>query len=207
MPEREMTKPAPLVLVVDDDPALRDSIAFLVSSVGYDCRCFASAEDFLRDWRNDRPACLIADVRMPGMGGLELQDRLAAVGNILGIVFVTGHGDVPMAVRAMRGGAVDFLQKPFNDQTLLDRVHEALQRSTIAWSQAVARETVAVRLARLTARERDVLAQVVSGKANKQIAADLDISIKTVEVHRHNLMEKMEASSVAELARSLVGLL
>ncbi|HVI50524.1 MAG TPA: response regulator transcription factor [Candidatus Sulfotelmatobacter sp.] len=198
-----MTDVSPLVLVVDDDPALRDSIAFLVTSVGYDCRCFASAEEFLGDWRDDRPACLVADVRMPGMSGLELQKRLAESKSGLGVIFVTGHGDVPMAVRAMRGGAIDFLQKPFNDQLLLDRVREALAHSAATRATAAERALVETRLARLTARERDVLRQVVAGKANKQIAADLDISIKTVEVHRHNVMDKMEAASVAELARSV----
>lgn len=199
--------PSPLVLVIDDDPALRDSIAFLVTSVGYECRCFASAEEFLREWRDDAPACLVADVRMPGMSGLELQKMLNEDGSSLGVIFVTGHGDVPMAVRAMRGGAIDFLQKPFNDQLLLDRIREALAHSTATRTVAAERAAVEARLARLTGRERDVLAQVVAGKANKQIAAELDISIKTVEVHRHNVMEKMEAASVAELARSVGGLL
>jgi len=191
----------PLVLVVDDDPALRDSIAFLVTSVGYDCRSFASAEDFLTGWDDDRPACLIADVRMAGMSGLELQKRLTDSHSHLGVIFVTGHGDVPMAVRAMRGGAIDFLEKPFSDQLLLDRIHEAMGHSAAVRSAALDRSLVQTRLDRLTAREREVMDRVVCGKANKQIAADLDISIKTVEVHRHNVMEKMEASSIAELTR------
>jgi len=200
-----MSEPSPIVLVVDDDPALRDSIAFLVGSVGYDCRSFASAELFLKEWRDDRPACLIADVRMPGMSGLELQKILTEKASSLGVIFVTGHGDVPMAVRAMRGGAIDFLQKPFDDQLLLDRIHEALQRSTRARKSAEEQNAVEARLARLTPREHDVLVLVVAGKANKQIAAELDISIKTVEVHRHNVMDKMETASLAELAALMAG--
>jgi FixJ family two-component response regulator len=196
-----MPDSAPLVLVVDDDPAMRDSIAFLVTSVGYDCRSFTSAEEFLRDWQDDRPACLLVDIRMSGMSGLDLQNRLAEAKSSLGVVFVTGHGDVPMAVRAMRGGAIDFLQKPFNDQLLLDRIREAIDVSIATRKVAAERSSIEARLARLTGREREVLDLVVAGKANKQIAAELDISIKTVEVHRHNVMEKMEAASVAELAR------
>ena len=196
-----MPDPAPLVLVVDDDPAMRESIAFLVTSVGYDCRSFTSAEEFLRDWQDDRPACLLVDIRMSGMSGLDLQNRLAEAKSSLGVIFVTGHGDVPMAVRAMRGGAIDFLQKPFNDQLLLDRIREAIDVSIATRKVAAERSSIEARLARLTGREREVLDLVVAGKANKQIAAELDISIKTVEVHRHNVMEKMEAASVAELAR------
>jgi len=196
-----MPDSAPLVLVVDDDPAMRDSIAFLVTSVGYDCRSFTSAEEFLRNWQDDRPACLLVDIRMSGMSGLDLQNRLAEAKSSLGVVFVTGHGDVPMAVRAMRGGAIDFLQKPFNDQLLLDRIREAIDVSIATRKVAAERSSIEARLARLTGREREVLDLVVAGKANKQIAAELDISIKTVEVHRHNVMEKMEAASVAELAR------
>ena len=196
-----MPDSAPLVLVVDDDPAMRDSIAFLVTSVGYDCRSFTSAEEFLRDWQDDRPACLLVDIRMSGMSGLDLQNRLAEAKSSLGVVFVTGHGDVPMAVRAMRGGAIDFLQKPFNDQLLLDRIREAIDVSIATRKVAAERSSIEARLARLTGREREVLDLVVAGKANKQIAAELDISIKTVEVLRHNVMEKMEAASVAELAR------
>jgi len=202
-----MPDSAPLVLVVDDDPAMRDSIAFLVSSVGYDCRSFTSAEEFLRDWQDDRPACLLVDIRMSGMSGLDLQNRLTQAKSSLGVIFVTGHGDVPMAVRAMRSGAIDFLQKPFNDQLLLERIREAIDVSIATRKVAAERSSVEARLARLTPREREVLDLVVAGKANKQIAAELNISIKTVEVHRHNVMEKMEAASVAELARRVGGCL
>ena len=202
-----MPDSAPLVLVVDDDPAMRDSIAFLVSSVGYDCRSFTSAEEFLRDWQDDRPACLLVDIRMSGMSGLDLQNRLTQAKSSLWVIFVTGHGDVPMAVRAMRSGAIDFLQKPFNDQLLLERIREAIDVSIATRKVAAERSSVEARLARLTPREREVLDLVVAGKANKQIAAELNISIKTVEVHRHNVMEKMEAASVAELARRVGGCL
>ena len=195
-----MTDEAPLVHVVDDDAGIRDSIDFLVSSVGYQCRTYASAEDFLERFKAGSPGCLVVDVRMSSMSGLELQRLLVERGATLGVVFVTGHGDVPMAVKAMRGGAVDFLEKPFNDQRLLDCINEALRYSTQATAGAVCRAAIDARLARLTTREREVLDLVVAGKPNKVIAATLDISVKTVEVHRSNVMEKMAVMSVAELA-------
>ena len=195
-----MTDEALLVHVVDDDSAIRDSIDFLVSSVGYQCRTYASAENFLETFKAGTPGCLVVDVRMSSMSGLELQRLLVERGATLGVVFVTGHGDVPMAVKAMRGGAVDFLEKPFNDQRLLDCINEALRYSTQATAGAVCRAAIDARLARLTTREREVLDLVVAGKPNKVIAATLDISIKTVEVHRSNVMEKMAVMSVAELA-------
>ena len=194
-----MPDSAPLVLVVDDDPAMRDSIAFLVTSVGYDCRSFTSAEEFLRDWQDDRPACLLVDIRMSGMSGLDLQNRLAEAKSSLGVVFVTGHGDVPMAVRAMRGGAIDFLQKPFNDQLLLDRIREAIDVSIATRKVAAERSSIEARLARLTGREREVLDLVVAGKANKQIAAELDISIKTVESHVSAVLRKLQLSNRHQL--------
>lgn len=195
-----MTYEAPLVHVVDDDAGIRDSIDFLVSSVGYQCQNYASAEAFLETFKTGTPGCLVVDVRMSSMSGLELQRLLAERGSTLGVVFVTGHGDVPMAVKAMRGGAVDFLEKPFNDQRLLDCINEALRYSAQATAGAVCRAAIDARLARLTTREREVLDLVVAGKPNKVIAATLDISIKTVEVHRSNVMEKMAVMSVAELA-------
>jgi two-component system, LuxR family, response regulator FixJ len=194
-----MTEEKSLVHVVDDDAAMRDSIAFLVSSVGYECRTYASAEAFLETWQAGSPACLVVDVRMSNMSGLELQRVLVERGATLGVVFISGHGDVPMAVKAIRGGAVDFLEKPFNDQRLLDCIHEALRCSRQATDEANCRAAVGARLARLTLRERAVLDLVVAGKPNKTIASTLDISVKTVEVHRHNVMEKMAVMSVAEL--------
>lgn len=190
----------PMVYVVDDDSAMRDSIDFLVSSVGYQCQTYASAEAFLEVFKAGHYACLVLDVRMPKMGGLELQRVLTEQGVTLGLVFVTGHGDIPMAVTAMRGGAVDFLEKPFNDQRLLDCINEALRYSAQKTNAAKCRAAVVARLAQLTARERDVLDLVMAGKANKVIAITLDLSVKTVEVHRSKVMEKMAVMSVAELA-------
>ena len=192
---------SPVVFVVDDDPAMRDSLVFLIGGVGHECVAFPSAEAFLAGGRRDRPGCLVVDVRMPGMSGLDLQQALKAEGTTLGIVFITGHGDVPMAVRAIRDGAVEFLEKPVNDQMLLDRIGDAIRKSIAATQLRRRRAEVEARRSRLTPRERAVLDLVVAGKPNKSIAAELDISVKTVEVHRHNVMEKMEVRSAVELAR------
>lgn len=196
--------PAP-VYVVDDDAAMRDSLEFLIGGSGYACESFSSAEAFLSRYDSGRSGCLVVDVRMPGMSGLDLQRELNARGATLGVVFISGHGDIPMAVRAIRDGAVEFLEKPFNDQVLLDRIGEALRRSAEATRQRSRRADLQERLERLTPRERSVMELVVAGKPNKTIAAELDISPKTVEVHRHNVMEKMQAGSAAELARLLSG--
>ncbi|BAE52094.1 response regulator transcription factor [Paramagnetospirillum magneticum] len=197
----------PLVLVVDDDDAMRGSVAFLLASVGLDSRGFATAEAFLAQLPDDgRPGCVILDVRMPGMSGLELQRLLAERKFVLPLVIVTGHGDVPMAVSALKAGAHDFIEKPFNDQVLLDAVTAAIRASREKLADAANRDVVEKRLASLTRREREVLDRVLAGKPNKQIAFDLDLSIKTVEVHRHAVMEKMAARSVAELAQLMVGL-
>ncbi len=195
----------PLVHIVDDDPALRDSIAFLVSSVGYAYTTHPSGEAFLADWQPGRTACLVADVRMPGMSGLELQQELNKRDATLGLLFVTGHGDIPMAVRAIKAGAVDFLEKPFDDQLLLDKINEALRHSTALTQSASRRAEAEKRLSKLTEREREVLALVVAGKTNKAIAVELDISVKTVEAHRHNIMEKVGAASAAELGSWVSG--
>jgi FixJ family two-component response regulator len=188
-----------LIYVVDDDPAVRESIGFLVSSVGYRHQAFASAQEFLDAWRPGNTACLIADIRLPGMSGLELQRELARRGAPLAVILITGHGDIPMAVHAMRQGAVDFLEKPFTDQVLLDRINEALQLSAEAMKDHARRMERERRLECLTAREREVLELVVAGKTNKAIATHLDISIKTVEAHRAKVMEKAGATSIAEL--------
>lgn len=195
---------APTIFVVDDDEAMRHSLAFLLKSLGRPVECFPSAEAFLAARRPERPGCLVLDVRMPGMSGLELQTMLNHAGSTLGVVFISGHGDIPMVVRAMRGGAIDFLEKPFNDQVLLDHVTEALRRSADACGQAHAAAKVREHLALLTQREREVMERVVQGKPNKVIAFELDISIKTVEVHRAHVMEKMAADSVADLTRMLI---
>ena len=195
---------APLILIVDDDEAMRRSTAYLFASVGIETQAFGRADEFLAaypDGNSGRPGCIVLDVRMPGMSGLELQRLLAERGCALPIVVVTGHGDVPMAVAALKTGAHDFIEKPFKEQHLLDLVEGALRlsRETIA-SESV-RHAAEARLAALAPRERDVLDRVLEGKANKVIAYELDLSIKTIEAYRASVMTKMDVGSVAELAR------
>lgn len=194
------------VFVVDDDEAARESLRWLLESVGHKVRCYASAQDFMAACDRSAPGCLVLDVRMPGMSGLELQEQLKAQNWCLPVIIVTGHGDIPMAVRAMRGGAVDFLQKPYNDQTLLDRIQQALEicRQKRREHLQLARIQAAYR--QLTPREAEVAAMVVTGKANKVIAIDLGLSHKTVESHRANVMEKMCAASLSDLVRMFVRL-
>ena len=189
------------VFVVDDDAAMRESLRFLVESVGLDVETFERAEDFLARYDPELPGCLILDVRMPEVSGLELQERLAEYGSGLPIIMVTGYGDVPMAVRAMRNGAADFIEKPFSDQHLIDRVQEAIARDRLRRTERKGRESVARRVSTLSAREREVLDLVVTGKANKVIAHELGLSPKTIEVHRARLMKKLNVSSVAELVQ------
>jgi len=189
------------VYVVDDDEAVRDSLQWLLEGNSYRVRSFASAEDFLSEFEPDGVGCLVLDVRMPGMSGLELQSELATRNVGLPIVFVTGHGDVPMAVAAMKSGASDFIEKPFDQASLKSVVERTLARAgDAAIEQDIRRQNVA-RMARLTLRERQVLERIVAGRLNKQIADDLGISIKTVEAHRANIMEKLEAGTVADLMR------
>lgn len=199
-----MSLQPPIVFVVDDDDATRHSLEFLLASLGVPVRSFASAEAFLAAWAPDQPGCLVLDVRMPGMSGLQLQRELNGRGATLSVLFISGHGDIPMVVRAMRAGAIDFLEKPFNDQLLLDRVAIGLRNSAEACMEALRLRQLRARVDALTARERAVMAMVVEGKPNKQIAFELNISVKTVEVHRAHVMEKMGAASVAELTRMLV---
>jgi len=200
-----MTDTKPLVLVVDDEEAMRRSLAFLLASVGLEARGFVNAEDFLDQHRipEERPGCILLDIRMPGMSGLEAQRILAERGCILPVIIITGHGDVPMAVAALKAGAIDFIEKPFNDQHLLDVVAAAIRASRERLSALADRNAVLDRVAGLSRREREVLDRVLEGKANKVIAFELDLSIKTVEVHRHAVMEKMAAGSVAELAQMI----
>lgn len=193
--------PAPLVCIVDDDASVRRSLARLVRSAGYDVEAFASAQEFLVRPQPDGPCCLVLDLRMPGLGGLELQDLLAAAGTRVGIVFLTGHGDIRASVKAMRGGAIDFLTKPTNDLELLGAIERAL-----AWARQAGRAHVQATevhdlIKALTPREVEVFALVVTGMLNKQIASELGISEKTVKVHRGRVMEKTRARSVAELVR------
>jgi two-component system response regulator FixJ len=190
-------KPA-TVFVVDDDDAVRTSLRLLLKSVGLPVETFGSAHEFLELFDADRAGCLVLDIRMPAMSGLELQQRLNEMHAIVPIVFITGHGDVPMAVEAMQYGAVDFIQKPFRDQDLIDRINQALEKDRDN------RAGIRRRIQQLTPREREVLELVTRGKANKVIAADLNVSQRTVEIHRARAMEKMGASSLAHLVRMVI---
>jgi FixJ family two-component response regulator len=194
-----VTGKAPTVFVVDDDASVRGALARLLHSAGYQTETFASAEGFLAQSRFDAPGCILLDVRMPGLNGLELQQALAAANRQLPIVFITGHGDVPMSVRAMKAGAEDFLPKPFDDGELLKAVARALNKSQREQNERTEVAEIRRRLASLTPREREVLCHVVAGQLNKQIAADLSIAEKTIKVHRGRVMEKMGASSLAGL--------
>ncbi len=198
-----MGRDEPLVYVVDDDEAVRDSLSLLLKAVGLTGQTFSSAAEFLNDYDPEQHGCLVADIRMPGMSGLDLQDELNRGGAQIPLIFITGHGDVPMAVDAMKSGALDFIEKPFRDQDLLDRVQQAL-----AWDKERRIEnlkTLAIRerLATLTPRETEVMECVVQGQANKVIAMDLGVSQRTVEIHRARVMEKMGIRSVAKLVRAV----
>jgi RNA polymerase sigma factor (sigma-70 family) len=194
----------PTIFIVDDDQEVRAAIELLMDSVGLAAEPYASAQDYLDRFDPARPGCLVLDVRMKGMSGLDLQERLAYEPLHPPIIVVTGHGDVPMAVRAVKNGAVDFIEKPFNDQALLDAVHRALEEDASQRGQASRLAELRERLQRLTPREREVLDQVVAGKRNKVIAADLNISQSTVEAHRARVMEKMEARSLSDLMRMML---
>ncbi len=193
--------PEPVVFVVDDDPAMRDSLRWLIESTGLHVETFADAHTFLARIRPDVSGCLVLDVRMPGMSGLDLQAELGRRGISLPTIVVTGHAEVPLAVRAVKAGAIDFIEKPFSDQLLLDRVRQGIDMDRRGREAHALRAEVLRRLGLLTQREREVLDLVIAGRANKEIAAALGLSPKTVEVHRARVMEKMQASSVAELVR------
>lgn len=194
-----MSEPSPIIYIVDDDPAVRDAVAFLVGSVGYEARACPCAQALLDALDDARPACLVLDVRLPGLSGLELQRALCERGATARIVFISGHGDIPKAVRAIQLGAVDFLEKPFDDQRLLDRIGEALAASAQDLRARAERRRQEQKLSGLTEREREVLKLVIAGKTSKAIALELDISVKTVENHRHNIMAKADVASVAQL--------
>jgi FixJ family two-component response regulator len=196
-----MPPPEPTVFVVDDDRAMRESLSWLLDSVGLRVRSYATAADFLAEHDPAQPGCLVLDVRMPGMSGLDLQAELARRGVELPTIVITGHAEVSMAVRAVKAGAIDFIEKPFSDQLLLDRVRQALEVDLEAREVRRRREDARRRLATLTAREREVLNLVVAGKANKEVASALGVSPKTVEVHRAHVMSKMCVDSLAELIR------
>lgn len=192
----------PLVILVDDDDRLREALHELMVSIGLDAISFASTRELLEAEFPDRPGCIVADVRMPGVSGLDLQRRLAESGEAKPIVFLTGHGDIPMSVQAMKAGAVDFLTKPVRDQTLLDAVTAGIERDIARRNKALLVKKYAERLATLTPREHQVFREVARGRLNKQIAFDLGISEVTVKLHRSNVMRKMQAASVGELIRT-----
>ncbi|MEN3377899.1 MAG: hypothetical protein V7604_3254 [Hyphomicrobiales bacterium] len=192
----------PLVVIVDDDAAIREALHELMLSAGLQPASFASTRDLLDAGVLDRPGCLILDVRMPGASGLDLQHQLAASGNSKPIIFLTGHGDIPMSVQAMKSGAVDFLTKPVRDQTLLDAVTAAIEQDTAQRARAGVVKRTVERLEALTPREREVLAGVARGRLNKQVAYDLGISEVTVKLHRGNVMRKMQVASIGELIRA-----
>jgi FixJ family two-component response regulator len=190
-----------MVFVVDDDAPMRESLKNLIRSVGLRAELFSSAQEFLRGKRPDVTSCLVLDVRLPGLSGLDLQRRTTEAGMEIPIIFITGHGDIPMSVRAMKAGAVEFLTKPYRDQDLLDAIQQALERDRKAREQRAAMEELRSRFASLTPREREVMARVVAGLLNKQTGAELGTSETTVKIHRHQVMEKMGAGSLPELVR------
>ena len=195
------TEALPTVFIIDDDRGLRQAIQDLVESVGLRAESFASGEDFLRAKRMNRPSCLVLDVRLPQMSGLDFQQRLTETGIHIPIIFITAHGDIPMSVRALKSGALEFLTKPFRDQDLLDAIHQALERDRVAREQQSEIHNLQERVRTLTAREQEVMSLVVSGMLNKQIASEIGTSEATVKIHRGNVMRKMKAGSVVDLVR------
>ena len=193
----------PTVFIVDDDASVRDALKRLIRSVGLYVELFGSAADFLRWPRAEVPSCLVLDVRLPGISGLDFQRQLAAANILLPIIFITAHGDIPMSVRAMRAGAIDFLTKPFRDQDLLDSIHVALARDHARLNREAQIAVLRKRLDSLTRREREVITMVVSGMPNKLIAAHIGAAENTVKVHRSRAMEKMQANSLAELVKMI----
>jgi two-component system response regulator FixJ len=192
---------APAVYVVDDDDGMRRALDTLLSTVGYTTAVYSRPSEFLAKFKADAPGCLVLDIRMPDMSGLELQQQLNRMGSMLPVIFITGHGDVPMAVQAMKEGAFEFIQKPFRDQDLLDRINHALKQDAENRNTVARRAEVLHRVESLTPRERQVMDLVVNGAANKVIAIDLHLSERTVEIHRAKVMEKMGARSVAHLVK------
>ena len=196
-----MSENPAVVFVIDDDESMRRSLATLLRSVKLDARVFSSPQEFMRAERPDAPGCLVLDVRLPGLSGLAFQEQLAKDGIALPIIFITGHGDVPMTARAMKAGAVEFLSKPFDDQVLLDAIHGAIERDRQRWRHAAQLAELQARYRALTEREREIFKLVVAGPLNKQIAAELGLSVVTVKVHRAQVMRKMAAKSIVDLVR------
>jgi FixJ family two-component response regulator len=196
-----MSKPENLVFVVEDDPSMRNALNNLLRSVGLEAQLFASAKEFLQSNRPDVPSCLILDVRLPGISGLDLQRDLSAANVHIPIIFITAHGDIPMSVRAMKAGAVEFLTKPFRDQDLLDAIQVALNQDRVRLEKEHELDELQKKFQSLTTRERELLPLVVSGRSNKEIASEFGTSEITVKVHRGNLMRKMQAGSFADLVR------
>jgi two-component system response regulator FixJ len=200
-----MSKPdksaSPVIYVVDDDDGMRRALDTLLSTVGYKTAVYSRPTEFLANFKADAPGCLVLDIRMPDMSGLEVQQQLNRMGSMMPVIFITGHGDVPMAVQAMKEGAFEFIQKPFRDQDLLDRINHALKQDAENRTTVARRAEVQHRLETLTPRERQVMDMVVDGAANKVIAIDLNLSERTVEIHRAKVMEKMGARSVAHLVK------
>jgi FixJ family two-component response regulator len=201
-----MSTPGPTVFVVDDEEPVGDSIAMLLRTVGLATRVYRDPRRFLEEYRPEMPGCLLLDVRMPQMGGLEVQRELARRNLTLPVIFITGHGDVPMAVEAMRAGALDFIQKPFNDDELIRRVQKALEQDARERELLQRREEIESRWHGLTPREQDIARRIAAGKANKVVAAELGISVRTVELHRARILQKMEVRAVAQLALMLARL-
>jgi FixJ family two-component response regulator len=191
----------PTVFIIDDDRGMRRAVQDLVESVGLRAESFATGQEFLNKKRTSDPSCLVLDVRLPQISGLDFQRRLAEIGMQIPIIFITAHGDIPMSVRALKSGAVEFLTKPFRDQDLLDAIQQALQRDRVALEQEAEVHDLRLRHQTLTTREREVMILVVSGKLNKQIASDIGVSEATVKIHRGNVMQKMQAGSLIELVR------
>ena len=198
-----MKSQTPLVYLVDDDDAVRDALGLLLRSIGLECEPYASAIEFLERYDPKRQSCLVADIRMPGLSGLDLQQRMNDRHAEVPIIFITGHGDVPMAVNAMKAGAVDFMQKPFRDQDLIDRIQKALAAAAQRQVTRADEEAIRARLALLTPREAEVMQRVVRGQANKVIAMDLGVSQRTVELHRARVMRKLKMRSLAELVHAV----
>ncbi|MEN6424448.1 MAG: response regulator transcription factor [Phycisphaerales bacterium] len=196
-----MEKDNPVVFVVDDDEAICESLRLLIGDIGLEVRTFTSAHEFLEKYEASRPGCLVLDVRMSGMSGLELQSRLRDLGVYIPTIIITGHADVPMAVEAMKAGAMDFIEKPFRDQVLLDGIQKAIDLDVRIRRQHKERQDVQARIQLLTQREKEVMDRLIAGKSNKTIAFDLGISQKTVDFHRANILEKAGVSSVVELVR------